>query len=44
MVRNVIVGCGISGAVTARILAEQFGESSLLIDARPHIGGNCYDF
>lgn len=44
MVRNVIVGCGISGAVTARILADQFGENSLVIDARPHTGGNCYDF
>lgn len=44
MVRNVIVGCGISGAVAARILADQFGESSLLVDARSHIGGNCHDF
>ncbi len=44
MIRNVIIGCGISGAITARILADRFGENSLAIDARPHIGGNCYDF
>lgn len=44
MIRNIIVGCGISGAITARILAERFYEHSLVIDSRSHIGGNCYDF
>ena len=44
MVHNIIVGCGISGAVVARILADRFYEHSLIIDSRRHIGGNCYDF
>ena len=44
MIHNIVVGCGISGAVTARILAECFHERSLVIDYRLHIGGNCYDF
>ena len=41
--QNLIVGAGISGAVLARLLAEQ-GQSVLVIDKRSHIGGNCYDF
>ena len=38
-----IVGAGISGAVSARLLAEK-GKSVLVIDKRNHIGGNCYDY
>ncbi len=41
--QNLIVGAGISGAVLARLLAEN-GQSVLVIDRRNHIGGNCYDF
>lgn len=37
-----IVGCGISGATAARMLAEE-GHSVTVIDQRNHIGGNCYD-
>lgn len=37
-----IVGAGFSGAVCARELADS-GASVLLIDKRPHIGGNAYD-
>ena len=37
-----IVGAGFAGAVCARELAEA-GASVLVIDKRPHIGGNAYD-
>jgi UDP-galactopyranose mutase len=37
----VIVGCGMFGAVFARVVAEQ-GRRVMLIDKRTHIGGNCY--
>lgn len=37
-----IVGAGFSGAVCARVLADA-GVPSLVIDRRPHIGGNAYD-
>lgn len=36
-----IVGAGISGAVIARLLAEQ-GISSVVFDKRLHIAGNCH--
>ena len=39
--RVLIVGAGFSGAVIARELADA-GISSLVIDQRDHIGGNCY--
>ena len=41
--QNLIVGAGISGAVLARLLAQN-GQSVLIIDRRNHIGGNCYDY
>ena len=40
----IVVGCGISGAVVARYLAEQMNEKVLVIDRRSHIGGNMYDY
>jgi UDP-galactopyranose mutase len=36
-----VVGCGMYGAVFARLVAEQ-GRRVLLVDKRDHIGGNCY--
>lgn len=36
-----IVGCGLFGATFAR-LATDAGKSCLIIDRRPHVGGNCY--
>jgi UDP-galactopyranose mutase len=39
-----IVGAGFAGSVLAERLASQRGESVLLIDRRPHIGGNAFDF
>ena len=38
-----IVGAGFAGSVLAERLASQHGASILLIDRRPHVGGNAYD-
>jgi len=38
-----IVGAGFAGSVLAERLAEGAGKKVLLIDQRPHIGGNAYD-
>jgi UDP-galactopyranose mutase len=40
---NLVIGAGISGAVTARLLAES-GEKILLVDKKDHTAGNCYDY
>jgi len=42
-VRNLVVGCGLSGAVIAERVAERLGEEVLVIDRRGHVGGNCHD-
>jgi len=38
-----IVGAGFAGAVAAERLAAGFGKRVLIVDKRPHIGGNAYD-
>ena len=38
-----IVGAGYAGSVLAERLASQHGARILLIDRRPHVGGNAYD-
>jgi UDP-galactopyranose mutase len=38
-----IVGAGYAGSVLAERLTSQLGKRVLLIDKRPHIGGNAYD-
>jgi len=38
-----IVGAGFAGAVLAERLAADAGKRVLLVDRRPHIGGNAYD-
>ena len=38
-----IVGAGFSGLVMAERLSTQLGKTSLVVDKRYHIGGNCYD-
>jgi UDP-galactopyranose mutase len=38
-----VVGAGFAGAVAARLLAEDCGLRVLVIDRRPHIGGNAHD-
>lgn len=39
-----IVGAGLSGAVLAERLSRELGQTSLIIDKRDHIGGNCFDY
>ena len=39
---SIIVGAGFAGAATARVLAEG-GERVLIVESRPHTGGNAYD-
>ena len=38
-----VVGAGFAGSVIAEQMARNFGSSVLLIDKRPHVGGNAYD-
>src|ERR1051325_2184762 len=38
-----IVGAGYAGSVLAERLARGSGKQALLVDRRPHIGGNAYD-
>src|SRR6476469_6834362 len=38
-----IVGAGFAGSVLAERLASEHGARILLIDRRPHVGGNAYD-
>lgn len=38
-----IVGAGFAGSVLAERLASQAGKRVLIVDKRPHIGGNAYD-
>ena len=42
MYNSIIIGAGCAGATMARQLADN-GQKVLVIDKRPHIGGNCYD-
>ena len=38
-----IVGAGFAGSVLAERLANAAGKRVLIVDKRPHIGGNAYD-
>lgn len=40
---HLVVGAGFAGAVMAERLASQLGRKVLVVDRRPHIGGNAYD-
>lgn len=40
----VVVGSGLSGAVIAEQCASKLDKKVLVIEKRPHIGGNCYDY
>ena len=42
-VDNLVTGCGLSGAVIARLLADK-GDKVLVIDKKNHIAGNIYDY
>lgn len=39
----VVVGAGLAGLTVAERIASQLGEKVLIIEKRPHIGGNIYD-
>jgi len=39
-----IVGAGLSGAIIAERYASILDKTSVVMDIRTHIGGNCYDF
>ena len=43
MYYSIIIGSGFAVALVARELAEKKGQNVLVIDARDHVGGNCYD-
>lgn len=43
MMDALIIGCGLTGAVIARHLAEQ-GNRVVILERRDHIGGNMYDY
>ena len=43
MKQALVVGCGLSGAVIARELAEK-GFHVEILEKRNHIGGNMYDY
>jgi len=40
----VVVGAGITGCTLAERFAAAMGKRVLVLEKRPHIGGNCYDF
>lgn len=40
---TIVVGAGFAGSVLAERLATQRGQRVLVVDKRPHIGGNAYD-
>ena len=40
----IIVGAGLSGSVFAEQASTRKGLTSLIIEKRDHIGGNCYDY
>ncbi|SFQ35051.1 UDP-galactopyranose mutase [Lachnospiraceae bacterium XBB1006] len=39
----IIIGSGVAGTVAARKLAEESQKKVLVLERRPHIGGNCFD-
>lgn len=41
---NLIVGCGLSGAVMANKIANELDEKVVIIDRKDHIAGTCYDY
>ena len=44
MVKNLVVGAGVSGAVLANLIAVKLNEKVVVIDKKDHIAGNCYDY
>ena len=44
IIKNLVVGCGLSGATIARKIAEDFNSPVVIIDERNTLGGNAYDY
>ena len=44
MINYLIVGCGLSGVVSAERIANKLNRKVTIIEKREHIGGNCYDY
>lgn len=44
MIKNLVVGAGISGAVIARLIAEELDQKVVIIDKKRHLAGNCFDY
>lgn len=42
--KNLVIGAGFSGAVIARLIAENLNQKVLVIDKKSHVAGNCYDY
>ncbi|MFN4074226.1 MAG: NAD(P)-binding protein, partial [Thermus sp.] len=42
-VHYLIVGAGFTGATLAERIARELDRKVLVVDRRPHIGGNAYD-
>lgn len=43
-IKNLVVGCGISGTTIANRIATELNEEVFVIDSKDHIAGNCYDY
>lgn len=43
MYDSIVIGAGAAGSTVARKLAEEENRKVLILEMRPHIGGNCYD-
>ncbi len=39
-----VVGAGLTGSVIASLIARRLGQRVIVIDRRPHTGGNAYDY
>ena len=39
-----VIGCGLTGSVIARFMAEKLNKKVVIWDRRNHIGGNMYDY
>lgn len=39
-----VIGCGLTGAVVARFLADELNKKVVIWERRDHIGGNMYDY
>lgn len=42
--KNLVVGAGLSGSILANLIANELDEDVVIIDRRPVIAGNIYDY